>query len=120
MVQAAPGPGWLFTNPFALAEGECGPLFGNDLARFERAGVLTQLSVAADVPAALRTHARAIWAWLQAGATLYVCGEADPLARCIEAALLDMAQLVGALSAEQSSMWLSQLGNQQRYLKDVY
>lgn len=61
-----------------------------------------------------------IWAWLQQGAHFYVCGEADPMAKDVEATLLRIFQEFGGLPENESRPFLQQLRRQKRFLADVY
>jgi len=61
-----------------------------------------------------------IWQWLQEGAHFYVCGEADPMAKGVEATLLRICQEFGNLSPQDAQAYIKQLRSQKRYLADVY
>ncbi len=61
-----------------------------------------------------------IWAWLQQGAFFYICGEADPMAKEVEAAFLQICTIYGSLSLEESKAFLKNLRRERRYLADVY
>jgi sulfite reductase (NADPH) flavoprotein alpha-component len=68
----------------------------------------------------LREQAADLWAWLQGGASLYVCGDATRMAPDVHAALRDVAQQQGGLDAEAAEAWLAELAATKRYLRDVY
>ena len=68
----------------------------------------------------LRERGKELYAWLQNGAHLYVCGDAKHMAKDVHAALLDVAVMHGGLSAEDAAAWLSDLLQQGRYARDVY
>ncbi len=61
-----------------------------------------------------------IWAWLQEGAHFYVCGEADPMAKDVEAALQKICQDFGNLTPEAAKAYIKQLRSEKRYLADIY
>lgn len=61
-----------------------------------------------------------VWQWLQEGAYFYVCGEADPMAKDVEATLLRICQEFGNLSLHDAQSYIKQLRSQKRYLADVY
>ncbi|MGB6241081.1 MAG: assimilatory sulfite reductase (NADPH) flavoprotein subunit [Castellaniella sp.] len=61
-----------------------------------------------------------VYDWIQAGAHVYVCGDADHMARDVQAALLDIARDQGGLSEEGARQWLDELSAQGRYARDVY
>lgn len=68
----------------------------------------------------IREQGRELYAWLQDGAHLYVCGDANHMAKDVHAALLDVAVTHGGRSQEQAREWLSDLLQQGRYARDVY
>lgn len=61
-----------------------------------------------------------LWRWLQAGAHLYVCGDASRMAKDVHATLLEIAQTHGGLDAEDAADYLSGLEKSARYARDVY
>ena len=61
-----------------------------------------------------------IHAWLEGGATLYVCGDATHMAPDVHAALAGAIARHGGLSAEAAQERLDRLGADGRYLRDVY
>ena len=61
-----------------------------------------------------------VWSWIQQGAHFYVCGEADPMSKDVEAALKQIFQQYGSLSKEEAHHFLKQLRKDKRYLADVY
>lgn len=68
----------------------------------------------------MRENAAELWAWLQAGAYFYVCGDASRMAKDVEQALLDTAMSQGGLDAAGAKDFLKQLRKDKRYQKDVY
>jgi sulfite reductase (NADPH) flavoprotein alpha-component len=65
-------------------------------------------------------EAAELWSWLQAGAYLYVCGDALRMARDVDAALRDIAMTQGAMDAAAAKSWLAGLARANRYQRDVY
>ncbi|HSX12486.1 MAG TPA: sulfite reductase, partial [Rhabdochlamydiaceae bacterium] len=61
-----------------------------------------------------------LWRWLQDGAYLYVCGDADNMAKEVDAMLHTIAQTEGRLTPEQSKAYIKNLRHIKRYLLDVY
>lgn len=61
-----------------------------------------------------------VYDWIQAGAHVYVCGDAERMARDVHAALLDIARDHGGLNDEGARQWLDDLAAQGRYARDVY
>lgn len=68
----------------------------------------------------LREHGRALFAWLESGAYLYVCGDATRMARDVHAALLDVVAEHGGRDADAAADYLNELQSQGRYARDVY
>lgn len=68
----------------------------------------------------LREQGRDIYAWLSEGAHLYVCGDAEAMAKDVHAALIDIAVTHGGHSRDHAQAWLDELLQQGRYARDVY
>ncbi len=68
----------------------------------------------------MREQGRELYAWLQEGAHIYVCGDANHMAKDVHAALIDVAIAHGGQSPEQAKEWLGELLQQGRYARDVY
>ncbi len=74
-------------------------------------GVLTRLDVAfsrdqADkvyVQDRMREQGAQLWAWLEEGAHFYVCGDANRMARDVDAALKEIVATHGGMSDEKRS-----------------
>lgn len=61
-----------------------------------------------------------VWSWLEEGAHFYVCGDADPMAKEVESAILQICTSHGNLSLDDSKAYLKKLRREKRYLADVY
>ncbi|MBZ9613096.1 assimilatory sulfite reductase (NADPH) flavoprotein subunit [Rheinheimera maricola] len=123
--RGAAGKNWLFFgNPHFTQDF----LYQLELQNYLKRGVLTKLSVAfsrdqADklyVQDKLRAHGRDVWQWLEDGAHLYICGDANRMAKDVQQALIDIVQQYGGKSAEQAQTYLDELRVAKRYQKDVY
>jgi sulfite reductase (NADPH) flavoprotein alpha-component len=68
----------------------------------------------------LREAGREVYAWLEGGASLYVCGDAQRMAPDVHAALVDIVSTHGGKSREDAEAWLAALRDTRRYLRDVY
>lgn len=68
----------------------------------------------------LREQGAELYAWLQGGAHLYVCGDASHMAKDVHAALIDIAVAHGGHSPDAARAWLADLLTQGRYARDVY
>ncbi len=65
-------------------------------------------------------HSCQVWSWLQAGANVYVCGDAKRMAKDVHSALCAIAEKEGAMHAEQAQEYVASLSEQHRYHRDVY
>jgi sulfite reductase (NADPH) flavoprotein alpha-component len=91
-------------------------------------GVLRRLNVAFSrdqagkiyVQHRLREHGRDVYAWLEDGAHLYVCGDASNLAPDVHAALSDVVRQERGCSPAAAQEYLSLLQRDHRYQIDVY
>ena len=67
----------------------------------------------------LREHADEVYAWLQDGAHVYVCGDATALAPAVHEALLAIVERHTS-SRERAVEYLHELADARRYQRDVY
>lgn len=58
--------------------------------------------------------------WIQNGAYLYVCGDAEKMAKDVEITLLRIAKDQGPFNEEEAKSWLKALRQSRRYLTDLY
>jgi sulfite reductase (NADPH) flavoprotein alpha-component len=58
--------------------------------------------------------------WLNDGAHVYVCGDAQRMAKDVEAALIDIAAEHGNRSPAEAVKFVSELKAKGRYQTDVY
>lgn len=65
-------------------------------------------------------HGEEFFKWLEEGAYLYVCGDAQRMARDVEAALQAVIQEYGKRDAQAARDYIKRLRQQKRYLRDVY
>jgi sulfite reductase (NADPH) flavoprotein alpha-component len=68
----------------------------------------------------LREQGAELYAWLQNGAHLYVCGDSAHMAKDVHAALVDVITTHGKQSPDDAKAWLNELLQQGRYARDVY
>ncbi|HEY1135944.1 MAG TPA: assimilatory sulfite reductase (NADPH) flavoprotein subunit [Xanthomonadaceae bacterium] len=122
---AATGRNWLFFgNPHAREDF----LYQVEWQDALKRGALHRLDLAFSrdqaskiyVQHRLREQARELFAWLENGAHLYVCGDATRMAKDVHAALLDVIAVQGGKSAEDANDYLNALQAQGRYARDVY
>ncbi len=65
-------------------------------------------------------HKKSLWEWIQQGSFLYVCGDAEEMAKDVDAALRQIASDEGGMSDEEARKFLKALRHERRYLLDVY
>ena len=68
----------------------------------------------------MREHAAELFSWLEAGAHLYVCGDASRMAKDVDAALHDAIATAGRRSTESAAAYVQALKAAKRYQRDVY
>ena len=68
----------------------------------------------------LREKGAEVWQWLQEGAHVYVCGDANRMAKDVEQALLEIIAENGVMDLETADEYLSELRLDRRYQRDVY
>ncbi len=62
----------------------------------------------------------AVWAQIEAGATVYVCGDGRRMAPAVRQTLIDIGTQVGGMDGAQASDWFAALVAQGRYRQDVF
>jgi sulfite reductase (NADPH) flavoprotein alpha-component len=68
----------------------------------------------------LREAGADLFAWLEGGAYLYVCGDSEHMAPDVHAALVEVVEAHGALDREAAEAYVRRLADDRRYLRDVY
>lgn len=119
------GRNWLFFGDRHRAENF---YYGNDLTGMVTDGFLNRLDLAFSRDQRKRIYVQdnmiaegaQLWAWLQDGAHLYVCGDAAGMARDVDTALDTIIGTHGQLSAEAARDYKRELVADKRYLRDVY
>lgn len=64
--------------------------------------------------------ARELWQWLEEGGYFYVCGDANRMAKDVDAALHQVIRNAGGKSPEQAAEYVAQMKKEKRYARDVY
>jgi sulfite reductase (NADPH) flavoprotein alpha-component len=68
----------------------------------------------------LRQNSRDVYAWLEDGAHIYVCGDAAHLAPDVHVTLLDIIERESGRDADAAADYLATLQREHRYQRDVY
>ncbi|WP_246188929.1 diflavin oxidoreductase [Pandoraea anapnoica] len=121
----APGKNWLF---FGDRHFRTDFLYQREWQRYVKDGALTKIDLAFSrdtedkvyVQHRLREQGKAVYEWLQEGAHLYVCGDAEHMARDVHTALIDVIAQHGGLSQEAAAEYVKTLQREKRYQRDVY
>lgn len=91
-------------------------------------GILTALDVAYSrdgdkkvyVQHRLKERRDEVWALLQQGGNLYICGDAKHMAKDVEHELLQIAMALGGMSEDDAKEFYKKMEKEERFLKDVW
>ncbi|EFE97868.1 sulfite reductase (NADPH) flavoprotein, alpha-component [Serratia odorifera DSM 4582] len=121
----AAGKNWLFFgNPHFTEDF----LYQVEWQRYVKDGLLTRIDLAWSrdqqqkvyVQDKLREQGAEVWRWIEQGAHIYVCGDANRMAKDVENTLLALVAEHGGMDTEQADEFLSELRLERRYQRDVY
>ncbi|ROR13168.1 NADPH-dependent assimilatory sulfite reductase flavoprotein subunit [Erwinia sp. JUb26] len=121
----AGGKNWLFFgNPHFTEDF----LYQVEWQRYVKDGLLTNIDLAWSrdqkhkiyVQDKIRAKGAEVWSWIQEGAHIYVCGDANRMAKDVEQALLEVVAEYGGMDIETADEFLSELRIERRYQRDVY
>ena len=121
----APGRNWLF---FGHQRSNYDFFYQDELLPMRSAGLLTRLTLAWSrdgkekiyVQHRMREVGRDLWSWLNDGAHVYVCGDAQRMAKDVESALVDIIAQHGGCTPPEAVKFLADLKAKGRYQTDVY
>ncbi len=121
----APGRNWLV---FGDRNQHADFLYQQEWLRYREQGVLDRLDVAFSrdqaekiyVQDRLVEQGRELYDWLESGAHVYVCGDAEGMAPAVHAALAEVIQTHRAVNADEAGQYLRELKDAGRYQRDVY
>ncbi|MDB6000902.1 MAG: putative sulfite reductase flavoprotein alpha-component [Rhizobacter sp.] len=124
-VRGATGPSWLF---FGERNFRSDFLYQTEWQAWLKDGVLRRMDVAFSRDAGAKVyvqhrlleHAREVYAWLEEGAHLYVCGDANHLAPDVHQSLADIVMRQGGRGEDGAHEYLQRLQREHRYQRDVY
>src|SRR5690606_30117318 len=103
-------------------------LYQTDWQRMLGDGVLTKLEVAFSrdteekvyVQHRLLEHAAELYAWIEEGAHIYICGDEKHMAHDVHQALVHIIKEHRNVSEEAAAAFLTELQDAGRYQRDVY
>ncbi|HEX2855838.1 MAG TPA: sulfite reductase subunit alpha [Opitutaceae bacterium] len=121
----AKGKNWLL---FGDQRASTDFLYRDELTALQAAGTLTRLDTAFSRDQAEKIYvqhrmleaATELYAWLEAGAHFYVCGDASRMARDVDVALHQVIEQAGGKTPAQAAAYVQSLKAAQRYARDVY
>ncbi len=121
----AKGKNWLF---FGDQKSATDFLYRDEIVALKNDGFLTRLDLAWSrdqqekvyVQNRMIEHAAELYAWLEAGAHFYVCGDASRMAKDVDAALHTVVERAGGKTPEQAAAYVQALKTAKRYCRDVY
>jgi sulfite reductase alpha subunit-like flavoprotein len=120
-----PGRNWLF---FGEQHAASDFYYREELEALQRQGLLTRLDLAFSrdqaakiyVQDRMREQGAQLWAWLDAGAHFYVCGDASRMAKDVDAALRQVVADHGGMDADAATAYVAGMAADKRYVRDVY
>jgi len=121
----ARGKNWLF---FGDQKAAADFLYRDELTAMQSSGLLNRLDLAFSrdqaekiyVQHRMLQNARELYAWLEAGAHFYVCGDASRMAKDVDLALHQVIEQAGGKSPEAAAAYVQNLKATKRYARDVY
>ena len=119
------GRNWLF---FGEQHRSTDFYYRDELSRMLAEGTLDRLDTAFSrdqrakvyVQDRMREHGARLWAWLQDGASFFVCGDASRMAADVDTALREIVATHGGMSREAADAYVKDLTTARRYVRDVY
>lgn len=119
------GPAWLI---FGERRFRTDFLYQTEWQRHLKEGLLTRMDIAFSrdqeekvyVQHRMLERARDLYAWLEDGAHLYVCGDAERMAPDVHDALIGIVERERGVAREAAAEYVAGLQRSRRYLRDVY
>lgn len=121
----ARGRNWLF---FGDQHEASDFIYADELRAHADAGLLTRLDLAFSrdqaekiyVQTRMREQGAELYAWLEEGGYLYVCGDATRMAKDVDAALVEIVAAQRAAGEDDATEYVNDLKRAKRYVRDVY
>ena len=103
-------------------------LYQTEWQQWLKDGVLTKMDVAFSrdtdqkvyVQHRMLEQSQELFAWLQEGAVVYICGDEKNMAHDVHNTLIEIIEKEGSMSREQAEQYLADMQQQKRYQRDVY
>ena len=124
-VTGAEGKNWLF---FGEQHFVLDFYYQTEIQEWLTTGVLTKLDTAFSrdqerkiyVQDRIREKATEFNSWLEKGASIYICGQKNPMSQDVEKAIVEVIAKERSISESEAQQILEELENQGKYQKDVY
>lgn len=121
----ATGRNWLFFGERSAATDF---LYRDELEEMRADGHLTYLDTAFSrdqdrkiyVQDLMTQNARQLWGWIEDGAFIYVCGDAERMAKDVDRTLRAIVAREGGLSEDAALEYIERLTSDRRYQRDIY
>lgn len=121
----ATGRNWLF---FGEDKFTTDFLYQTEWQNWFSTGVLTKISLAFtngaeenfSIHQKIYQQAEELYSWISSGASVYLCGEKEPMGKEVEDCLLTIFTEQGKMSREDALKYFEELKNAGRYVKDLY
>ncbi|SDC97147.1 bifunctional nitrate reductase/sulfite reductase flavoprotein subunit alpha [Glycomyces harbinensis] len=119
------GANWLF---FGEQRRATDFYYREELDGLRRDGVLSRLDLAFSrdqrtkvyVQDRMREHGARLWSWLEDGAHVYVCGDANRMAKDVDRTLREVVAAHSHLDRDGADAYVKKLAAEKRYVRDVY
>lgn len=124
-VTGATGRNWLFFGERSAATDF---LYREELEGMQSDGHLTYLDTAFSrdqerkvyVQDLMILNSRQLWGWIEEGAFIYVCGDAERMAKDVDGTLRRVIEKEGAMAMEAAVDYVENLRSTRRYQRDIY
>ena len=121
----AGGDNWMFFGDQTFTQDF---LYQVEWQGYVKSGLLTKMDVAFSrdqaekvyVQQRIKENAAEVFAWLERGAHVYICGDANRMAKDVHTALIEVIAEQAGKSAEEAEDYLKALRSAKRYQRDVY
>ncbi len=121
----AGGDNWMFFGDQTFTQDF---LYQVEWQGYLKSGLLTKMDVAFSrdqaekvyVQQRIKENAAEVYAWLERGAHVYICGDANRMAKDVHTALIEVIAEQAGKSAEEAEDYLKALRSAKRYQRDVY
>jgi sulfite reductase (NADPH) flavoprotein alpha-component len=121
----ATGDNWMFFGDQTFTQDF---LYQVEWQNYLKSGLLTKMDVAFSrdqaekvyVQHRIKENAAEVYAWLERGAHVYICGDANRMAKDVHNALIEVIAEQSGKSSEEAEDYLKALRSAKRYQRDVY